>query len=353
MDHRERFKATMRHESCDRAPMDFIAQKEVPDRLVRHLGAASYEAALERLDVDLRHLSHMDFHAPFERDERGFFTDMWGVRRRPVVNRFGSYDEVEYRPFASIDSMDQVAAYPWPAPDDFDFSSLERRCDELRGKYVVVFGHTGMMDLINGTSFARGMEQVLVDIALRDPVGLALIERRQEILLEVAERGLKAAKGKVDVLWIGDDYGTQTGQLMNFDSWDEIFAPKLRAFIDLGHRYGAKVMLHSCGSNRALLPRWIDLGLDIYQTVQIEAAGMEAEGLFRDFGKDIVFHGMIGLQSVLAHGSVDEVRRTTARIAKASGGTGYIAAPTHFLEIDVPIENACAIYETILGKKIR
>ncbi len=350
MTHRSRFEATMKHERCDRPPIDCIAEGQVPERLVRHLGAGSYDEALELLDIDFRHLMHHDFRAPYEKDERGFFTDMWGVRRRPVVNIYGTYDEVEYRPFADISSMDEVEAYPWPSPDLFDFSDIESRCDRIRNKYVVVFGHPGIMDLINGTSFGRGMEQVLVDIALEDPVGLALLEKRQEILLEVAERALRKANGKIDVLWIGDDYGTQNGPLMNIDSWKTVFAPKLRAFIDLGHKYGAKVMLHSCGSNRAHIPHWIDLGLDIYQAVQVEAEGMDAGGLFRDFGRHIVFHGMVGLQSILAHGNPDEVRKETRRIVAASGGSGYILAPTHFLELDTPMGNAVAMFEEGLGR---
>jgi len=350
MDYRTRFYSALRHEACDRLPMDFIAEGQVPERIVRHLGAADYEEALRKLDIDFRHLSHADFRKPYAKDDNGFFTDMWGVRRRPVVNSFGSYDEVEYRPFARIETMSEVESYPWPSPDMFDFSELENRCDRIRGEHVVVFGHPGLMDLINGTSFARGMEQVLVDVATEDPVGLAFLEKRQEILLEVAERALKAAKGKIDILWIGDDYGTQGGPLMSLDSWRSIFAPKLKAFIELGHSYGAKVMLHSCGSNRRHIPLWIDMGLDIYQAVQVEAEGMAAEGLFKDFGKHITFHGMIGLQSVLARGNPDDVRKETARIVRASGGSGYIVAPTHFFEIDTPMENACAIYETVTSR---
>jgi hypothetical protein len=41
---------------------------------------------------------------------------------------------------------------------------------------------------------------------------------------------------------------------MNLDSWKSLFAPKLKAFIELGHTYGAKVMLHSCGSNHRHMP---------------------------------------------------------------------------------------------------
>lgn len=347
MKHLDRFNAAIRHQETDRPPTDFIAEPAVWDRVIRYMGAGTREEVLAKLDVDLRHISHVDFRPAPQRDNTGAFTDIWGVRRRPVANRFGAYDEVEFRPFAEITSMDQVKQYPWPSPDIYDFSTLKERCKAYHGEYAVVFGMPGIMDLINGTSFARGMELVLMDIALEDPVGLALMEKRQEHFLEMTERGLAAADGMVDVLWIGDDYGTQTGPLINPDTWKRLFGPKLKAFIDLGHRYGAKVMLHSCGSNRRLLPLWIDMGLDIYQAVQVEAADMDPAGLFRDFGRDIVFHGMIGLQSVLASGSVGDVEREVRKIVALSGGSGYIVAPTHFLGIDVPMENARAIYDTV------
>ncbi|MHB9037968.1 MAG: uroporphyrinogen decarboxylase family protein [Armatimonadota bacterium] len=346
MNHKERFYAAVDHKTTDRPPTDFIAEPLVIERIVRHMGTADYEAALAKLDIDIRHINHNEFRPAPVRDETGAYTDIWGVRRRPVTNQFGSYDEVDFRPLAEITSMDQVEKYPWPSPDIFDFITLEERCKAYQGNYAIVLGSPGIMDLINSTSFARGMELVLMDIGLQDPVGLALMEKRQEFFLEVAERALKAAKGLVDVLWIGDDYGTQTGQLINPNLWKQLFGPKMKAFVDIGHKYGARVMLHSCGSNRALLPLWIDMGLDIFQAVQVEAEGMEAEGLFRDFGRDITFHGMIGLQSVLSHGSSDDVRREVEKTIRLSGGSGYVVSPTHFLEIDVPMENAQAIYDS-------
>lgn len=339
--------AAVNHEQTDRPPMDFIAEPVVVERITSYMGAADYEGVLTRLDIDIRHINHNEFRPAPVRDETGAFTDIWGVRRRPVTNQFGSYDEVDFRPLAQIASMDQVDKYPWPSPDIFDFSDLEERCKAYQAEYAIVLGSPGIMDLINSTSFARGMEQVLMDIALEDPVGLALMEKRQEFFLEVAERALKTANGLIDVLWIGDDYGTQIGPLMSPDTWKKLFGPKLKAFIDLGHKYSAKVMLHSCGSNRKLLPFWIDMGLDIYQAVQVEAEGMDAAGLFKDFGKSITFHGMIGLQSVLAHGTPDDVRKEVRETIRLSGGSGYIVSPTHFLEIDVSMENARAIYDTV------
>ncbi len=325
--------------------MDFIAEGWMRIPIVEHLKAQDYEDAQVKLGTDIRWVCHSEFTPPYERDEDGAFTDMWGTVRKPVVNQFGSYDEVVFRPFAEMTDLKQVEDYPWPSPGIYDFSALKQRCQAHHDNYAVVFGGTGIMDLINGISFARGMEQLMIDIGLDDPVGLALIQKRFEIIYAVAENGLKAADGLIDVLWIGDDYGSQNGPTFSMDTWNRIFRPRLQAFIDLGHKYGAKVMLHSCGSNRGLIPTWIEMGLDIYQSVQVEAAGMEPTALLKDFGKDLTFHGMIGLQSTLSQGTPEDVRRDVLARWEAAGGTGYIAAPAHFWEPDVPMENVVALYE--------
>jgi uroporphyrinogen decarboxylase len=351
MNHRERYLAAVKHEPTDRPPMDFIAEPRIVDKIAGYLAAAGPEDVPLGFDVDFRHIYQNAFRPPPIKDAYGAFTDIWGVRRRPVANEFGSYDEVDNRPFAGIRTMQEVAAYPWPSPDIFDFSTLQEQCRAYHGQYVVVFGDPGIMDVINGTSYARDMEQVLIDIATEDPVGLALMDRYHQFFLEVAQRALAAAGGMIDVLWIGDDYGTQTGPLMGRKTWERLFRPKLQSLIDLGHRYGAKVMLHSCGSNRTLIPSWIDMGLDIYQTVQVEAARMDPAELFREFGKHITFHGMIGLQSVLSHGTPQDVYREVRRIVDLSGGSGYIVAPTHFFDLDVPVQNVCAVYEA--GKELK
>ena len=86
--------------------------------------------------------------------------------------------------------------------------------------------------------YAAGLDDI--DDASEDPVGLALMEKYHQFFLEVAQRALAAADGMIDVLWIGDDYGTQTGPLMRAEIWDRLFRPRLRALIGLGHSYGAQ-----------------------------------------------------------------------------------------------------------------
>ena len=345
MNSRERFFAAVNHEPTDRPPMDLLIEPWMRQPLLNYLGVDSYDAVLSKLDTDIRQLNYKIFVKGAMRTEPGAYTDFWGVRRIPVTNQFGSYDEPEIMPFADMTEMSQVEAYPWPTQDVVDFSNLKPLCEKYHNDYAVVFGGPGIMDLINGTAFARGTEQVIIDIGLEDPVGLALMEKRQEFFEEFTQRALEQAGGLIDVLWIGDDYGTQIGPLMSIDKWKRLFGPKMQAFIDIGHKYGAKVMLHSCGSNRHLISTWIDMGLDIYQAVQVEAANMDPTELFREFGNNITFHGMIGLQSVLPHGTVDEVKAEVRKRIVQSGGSGYILAPAHNVQPDVPMENLMALYE--------
>jgi len=342
--HRERFFAAVNHQPTDRPPMDFLGEPWMREALVKHLGISDFEQALQHLDIDIRQVSHEEFGPRPVENADGSCTDIWGIRRRPVVNSFGAYDEVEHRPFAEMIDMAQVKDYPWPAAGMYDFTGLAERCRALHDDYVVVFGGPEIMDLVNGNSFGRGMEQLMVDIALEDPVGVALLDKRQEFFLAVAEAGLKAAGGLVDVLWIGDDYGTQNGLLVSERTWETVFGPRLQAFIDLGHRYGAKVMLHSCGSNRKLIRTWIEMGLDIYQAVQAEAVDMDPVELFREFGRDITFHGMVDVQGVLPYGTPEDVARVVRERIDASSGSGYVLSPSHNFQPDVPMDNILALY---------
>ncbi len=69
--------------------------------------------------------------------------------------------------------------------------------------------------MINATGMIRNMEQVMVDLITDDPVFLRYVERKSNILLEVTRRTLEVAKGRIDVLWLGDDLGTQRGPLIS------------------------------------------------------------------------------------------------------------------------------------------
>jgi uroporphyrinogen decarboxylase len=108
----------------------------------------------------------------------------------------------------------------------------------------------------------------------------------------------------------------------------------------------ARIFFHSCGSVREFIPDFIEMGVDILNSLQPRAAGMDSAGLKRDFGKELVFHSGIDIQGALigsVQETVDEVKR---RIDAFAPGGGYICAPSNHFIGDVPIANIVAMYET-------
>jgi uroporphyrinogen decarboxylase len=157
---------------------------------------------------------------------------------------------------------------------------------------------------------------------------------------------------RVSVISECDDLGTQTSTLLEPEFlrnsvinrfgilWSHI---KKR----MPH---VKIFMHTCGSVRVLLPDLIEAGLDILNPVQFTAVDMDLKGLKRDFGKDLVFWGGgVDTQSTLKKGSSEQVRDEVKRIIDimAPGG-GFVYAPVHNIQEDVPPENFWAMWDTLV-----
>jgi uroporphyrinogen decarboxylase len=109
-----------------------------------------------------------------------------------------------------------------------------------------------------------------------------------------------------------------------------------------------KLMLHSCGNVRPFIPTWIEMGLDILDPIQPRARGMEPEGLKRDFGDRLVFHGGLDIQHTLPFGTQQDVAAEVKRyMSILAPGGGYIVAPAHNVQSDVPPANLVAIRDAI------
>ena len=354
---RERVLAAVNHQAPDRVPINYLGTPEIDQRLRQHFhlpppapgpaGAmVDYDwDILGALGADLRTLSLRYLGPQLPTFDDGRMQNYWGVIYRPVSNQVGTYLETCYLPYAKFQTLADLEAYPWPDPDWFEYSELAGQCREI-GDCAVVYGWPGNMDLINGTAFGRGFEQFIYDMATEDPVGLGVVQKRFEFHHEQTRRALEACHGRIDIVWIGDDYGTQRGLLVSRDKWRKLFKPKLRAFVDLAHKYGARLMLHSCGGTRPLWPDFVDIGLDIYDTIQPEAVGMAPNELAAEFGRDICLHGTVSTQRLMPFGTPEEIARLIRdRIDTIGAGGGLILAPSHNFQPDTPIENIVAMYQ--------
>ena len=218
---RERVLAAFAHSQPDFTPCDYYATPEIHEALLGHFGLTDAPGASrqafppmggpgdnvlpERLGTDIRYIAPPYIGPPLPAFDDGSTMDLWGIRRRPMPNEFGEYAEPVDRPYAGWETVEQAAAFPWPNPDWFDYEAMPAICARYPDMAIAA-GSFGVQDFINGVAFGRGVEQVLMDIAVEDPVYLYIVERRHRFYLEYIERILRAARGRIDLVLCGDDF---------------------------------------------------------------------------------------------------------------------------------------------------
>jgi len=352
MNSRDRTFLALEHRFGDRIPIDFWATTAVAQHLEMKCGS-SYMEFLDYYDVDLRYIEGPAYAGP----PLAPGTDIWGVERAAVAAGSGgqseSYSEVTVAPLSGAECPEHVDAYHhWPNPDMFDYDVVEEQCDAiLQENRVVVF----MGDRLNRIAqlkpamYLRGAENIFMDLAAQQDIAEAIFRRIREFYLEYLGRILRAAKGKIDIVLTGDDFGAQNGLLIGADTWRKFIQPGFAEYIDLIKRHKAVTMHHTCGSVADIIPDMIECGLDILQSIQPEARGMSLANLKKRFGKSLCFQGGVSIQETMPYGCPGDIRREIADIAdivKRDGG--YIFCTSHNIQADTPIENIVALMEAYL-----
>ena len=163
---------------------------------------------------------------------------------------------------------------------------------------------------------------------------------------------LQAVGKYIDTIFMsGTDFGTQKGELFNPRIFQELYVPNMRLMNDCVHRYSdAKTMYHSCGSNFNLMEYFIEAGVDILNPIQTTAAEMDPVELKKRFGGRIVFWGGgVDTQTVLPHGTSDEVReQVKERIRIFAPGGGFVFSQVHDIQFGVPPQNILSMADAAL-----
>jgi uroporphyrinogen decarboxylase len=152
-------------------------------------------------------------------------------------------------------------------------------------------------------------------------------------------------KYDIDAVYFGDDWGQQTGLQMGPRLWRQFIWPELQRTYAAVRNAGKLVFIHSCGKVDELFDDLIDIGLDCFNPFQPEV--MDVFGLLNKYRGRLAFHGGLSTQRTLPYGSVGDVKKATEKLLKAGADGGYIFAPAHAVEGDVPLENMLAFIETL------
>ncbi len=354
MTSRERTLLALEHQEPDRVPVDFWMSAGFSAKL-RSAEGVSAEAFLDAHDVDLRYIEGPAYVGPPLRTfpDRSA-ADLWGVRRKTVRVQVGGgaehYKEVVRSPLQEARTLEEINAYQgWPSADWFDYRPVEAQCDAVRerGRVAVFMGdRLNRLAQLKPAMYLRGTEQILADVALRPRIAHAVFDHIRSFCCAYGERVLEAGRGKIDILLTGDDFGSQHGPLISPSMWVEFLGEGFAQYVALGKAHGARVMHHTCGSVRPIVPLMIERGLDILQSLQPEAAGMNARALKAEFGDLLAFHGGISIQNTLPRGTPEQVRAEVRdRVEALAGGGGYILCTSHNIQADTPLENLEALMQ--------
>ena len=345
MTSKERVLAAFARTEPDRVPINFASNPGVDRGLAEHFGCEVGEL-LEVLDIDFRSTG-----APYTGpvlhtiDNDDWIVDgQWGIRRRFIENPSGGY--WDFCDFPMKDGEEElVRNWPMPSPDDYDYGCVANHCRAVSDKAVYV-GGAGLGDIINNSGMLWTMEETLVRMMMKDELFLHFVDRRGAVGLEVTRRCIEAADGGVDFVWIGEDLGTQEGAMIGLDLFREVIRPRMQQLVDLAKSFDLPVIIHSCGSSSWAFDDFVEMGIDVVDTLQPEAANMAPEYLKERWGDKLAFHGCISTAGPVAYGTVqDVIDDCREKLESMKPGGGYCFAPTHQLQENSPTENVVAMYD--------
>lgn len=361
---RERWLAVLTRQKPDRVPMDYWATPEFTAQLLRYLGYRGVgEAAAQSSGdntVTMKHWASTDLEREALRRLHVDFvvtvapryvgpplpknTDVFGCRFQDISYGSGVYSECVYHPLAQYRSVEEIERhYTWPNPDWWDYSDLAQ---QIKGWEMYPVRGGGSEPFLIYKNL-RGQERAFMDLIEHPEIVHYCLGKLFDLAYENTCRIFEQLPGQVMLSYVAEDMGDQNNLMFSPKQIREFLLPGMKRMMDLVHQAGAFVFHHNDGNCRPILPDLIQAGIDILNPIQWRSKGMDREGLKRDFGDKLVFHGAMDNQYTLPFGTVEEVRQEVLDNLRILGaGGGYILAPCHNIQPITAPEKVVAMYET-------
>lgn len=347
MTHKERVLNALNHKETDRVPFMYRDVPEVRSRLKRDLNLKTDEELFQYLDIDFRWVEPEYKGKPLLNTSESKI-DIWGVEWKYTrFSESAGYWNEAYHPLAKIHNPDALDNYPWPTVDDWDFSLVEKKCDEY-SEYAIMtapgIASPGIFQY--PVQNLIGVERSFIEPLMNPEFFQKLINKIVKFHVSFINNFFASANGKIDFFRIGDDFGTQQGLQIDIDTWQAYFQPAFKQMADTARKYGAHYYQHSCGAIRDLIPSFLAAGVEVIDPLQVKASGMIPAELKAEYGDLLTFSGGIDEQELLPNGSPEMIREEVKKmIATMASNGGYFLGPTHNFQDDIPTENILAMYQ--------
>ena len=337
MTRKERVKAAMNHQQTDFVPYQMECLSVAEKKLKSHFG-----------DVDLgevigNHIAMFEpsYYSLFKAENLGpdKFRDAFGATWELKPNE--DIGSVIDNPLKEPSLKD----YKFPDPSGLmELEGIPAFIEKYNERFIM--GAIGF-SLYERAWILRGIEPILSDFLVNQAFVEEMFDRIIEFNLAVIKR---LCQFPIDAFHFGDDWGQQHGLIMGSDLWRKIFKPRLKKMYDLVHEAGCPVSIHSCGDISEIIPDLIDIGVNMINPLQAEA--LDFKFLKREYGEYLTFWGGVSTQQTMPYGTPGDVRaEIRERIKVLAKGGGYILAPSHELQGDVPLENMLAFIDEAQHQK--
>jgi uroporphyrinogen decarboxylase len=260
--------------------------------------------------------------------------DAWGVAHEH--NPDAHHMTQMHHPLENATSLAELAAYPWPAFEEMDYSYLKPRVDEIHARNLAVFVWAECT-VWETAWYLRKMENLFLDMASEDPMALFLLDKVTDL---ACFRAHKFAETGADILGLGDDIGMQTAPMMSAAMYRTWLKPRLKKVIVAAKSAKPDILIsyHSCGYILPFIEDLIEAGVDVLNPVQPEC--MDFAEVHARYGDRLSFNGTIGTQQLMPYGTPEQVRAEVRRNLEIAGEKGGLfCCPTHMLEPEVPWAN--------------
>lgn len=371
---RQRVLRALQHKESDRVPFDLGATAVTGIHTVAHKNLLSFwgirenesividqvqqlakpcELLLRRLNVDTRGIFLQGPQNKIQRRSRN--------GEQSIINEFGIvlgmskegqyYDDIG-SPLGGDFHEEDIHRYRWPDPTGLHrVEGIQDRARNLRKQgYFTVLGNSICGGFFTFAARMRGFSDFFTDLASCPQRACWIMDKLIDIKMQFYETLFEAIDDEIDAVVEADDFGTQRGLVISPAMYKRYMKPRQKKlFSFIKKRFSGYLILHSCGSVGHLIPDFIEVGVDILNPIQVGAVGMDTKRLKKDFGKDIAFWGGgIDTQYVLPKGTLVEVRdEVKKRIEDLAPGGGFIFAPVHNIQPDVPPANIEAMWSAL------
>jgi len=233
--------------------------------------------------------------------------------------------------------------YPWPNPEDYDYSMLNDVEDELPdGMKLIVCGPGGVLEnVISLTGYDN-----LCFMLYEDP------ELTSEIFDAVGSRLLRyyeicGSFSTVGALISNDDWGFKTQPMLTPQQLRQYVFPWHKKIVEAIHATGKPAILHSCGNFDSIMEDVIyDLKYDGKHSFEDNI--LPVEEAYERFGSRISILGGIDLDFVCRSKPEEIRKRSIEMLKRAETRGGYALGTGNSVPEYVPAENYFAMISAAL-----